>query len=158
MGCGMFLTKHRPVLSSAFRVSADYMPSNVPNLDPYLTSMQWSRRFIGLRLFLSLAVASWTGYGEHIAHSIALARLLKQKLKAAGWSIANDSPLAVLCLEPPAGESEVRSIVSRVLASGRAWISVATFERREVIRACVTNGGTSPDDITELVGALQSAR
>jgi glutamate/tyrosine decarboxylase-like PLP-dependent enzyme len=153
----MFLTKHAPILSSAFHVSTDYMPSTASNLDPYLTSMQWSRRFIGLRLFLSLAAAGWQGYGEHVEHSIELAKLLRRKLEARGWFIANDSPLAVLCVEPPAGNCSVRSIVERVLASGRAWISTATFEGRDIIRACVTHGETSPDDITELIGALDAA-
>ena len=70
MGCGMFLTRHASVLSSAFQVSTDFMPSNVPNLDPYVTTVQWSRRFLGLRLFLSLAVAGWDGYGKHMERSI----------------------------------------------------------------------------------------
>jgi glutamate/tyrosine decarboxylase-like PLP-dependent enzyme len=158
MGCGMFLTGHAPVLSSAFQVSTSYMPSNIPDLDPYVTSVQWSRRFLGLRLFLSLATAGWTGYGEHVERSIELIGLLKEKLVAQGWSIANDSSLAVLCIEPPSGFGVVRSIVGRVLASGRAWVSAATFEGREIIRACVTHGETTPDDITELVNALQAAR
>jgi aromatic-L-amino-acid decarboxylase len=157
MGCGMFITKHAQVLSSAFQVSTSYMPSNVPNLDPYVTSVQWSRRFLGLRLFLSLAAAGWSGYGEHVERSIELAALLKRTLTLQGWSIANQSLLAVLCIEPPPGCGEVRSIVNRVLASGRAWISAATFEGREVIRACVTNGETMPDDIDELADLLQAA-
>jgi glutamate/tyrosine decarboxylase-like PLP-dependent enzyme len=157
MGCGMFITRHAPILSSAFQVSTSYMPSNVSNLDPYLTSVQWSRRFLGLRLFLSLAAAGWAGYGEHVERAIELAALLKDKLLCQGWSIANQSLLAVLCIQPPPGSSDVRSIVNRVLASGRAWISVALFEGRDVIRACVTNGETLPDDIDELVEALKAA-
>lgn len=157
MGCGMFITKHAEVLSSTFQVSTDYMPSNVPNLDPYVTSVQWSRRFLGLRLFLSLAAAGWTGYGKHVERAVELASFLRERLSSRGWSIANQSLLAVLCAEPPPGHGEVRSIVNRVVASGLAWISVATFERREIIRACVTNGLTTPDDIDELADALQAA-
>jgi glutamate/tyrosine decarboxylase-like PLP-dependent enzyme len=157
MGCGMFITRHPQVLSSTFQVSASYMPSNVPSLDPYVTSVQWSRRFLGLRLFLSLAAAGWSGYGEHIEHSIELIGLLKKKLVTRGWSIANDSFLAVLCIEPPVC-GQARSIVSRVLASGRAWVSSAMFEGREIIRACVTHGETTVDDVTELVRALEAAR
>ena len=157
MGCGMFITRHAHALSSTFQVSTGYMPSNVPNVDPYVTSVQWSRRFLGLRLFLSLAAAGWAGYGEHVERAIELAASLRNKLMRQGWSIANNSPLAVLCVEPPPGQSGVRSIVNRVLASGRAWISSATFEGREVIRACVTNGKTMPGDIDALVDVLQAA-
>ena len=158
MGCGMFITRHPQVLSSAFQVSTSYMPSNVPDLDPYVTSVQWSRRFLGLRLFLSLAAAGWIGYGEHVERSIELIGLLKEKLVAQGWSIANNALLAVLCIEPPPGCGDARSIVSRVLASGHVWVSTATFEGREIIRACVTHGETTADDITELVNSLHAAR
>ncbi len=155
MGCGMFITRHAHILSSAFQVSTTFMPSNFPNLDPYVTSVQWSRRFLGLRMFLSLAAAGWTGYGDHVERSIELTYLLKEKIVVLGWSIANASPLAVLCIKPPPGLGDVRSIVNRVLASGRAWVAAARFEGSDVIRACVTNGETTPDDIIELVSTLQ---
>ena len=154
MGCGMFITRHASVLSSAFQVSVSFMPSNVPGVDPYVTTMQWSRRFLGLRLFLSLAAAGWAGYGDHVERSIALIALLKEKLAARGWRIANDSSLGVLCVEPPPGLGAVRSIVDRVVASGRAWVAAATFEGRETIRICVTHGETGPGDIDELVNSL----
>jgi hypothetical protein len=60
----------------------------------------------------------------------------------------------VLCIKPPPGLGDVRSIVARVLASGRAWVAVASFEGSEVIRACATHGETTPDDVLELVRAL----
>ncbi len=158
MGCGMFLTRHARALASAFRVSASYMPpSTGSNPDPYVTSVQWSRRFLGLRLFLSLATVGWAGHGEHVEHSVALARLLEESLAARGWRIANESALAVLCAEPPNGSTEVREIVGRVLASGRAWVSAAIFEGRDVVRACVTHGETTPGDILEVVEALEKA-
>jgi aromatic-L-amino-acid/L-tryptophan decarboxylase len=154
MGCGMFLTRHADMLSSAFQVSTGFMPSNVPDLDPYVTTVQWSRRFLGLRLFLSLAAAGWAGYGRHVERSIELTNLLKEELLAHGWAILNDSPVAVLCIQPPPRFSDARSIVKKVLSSGRAWIAVAKFEGREVIRGCVTHGETTAGDITQLVNAL----
>jgi glutamate/tyrosine decarboxylase-like PLP-dependent enzyme len=158
MGCGMFITRHSPVLSSAFRVSADYMPSNNLDRDPYVTSVQWSRRFLGLRLFLSLAAAGWSGYSLHVERTVELIQLLRERLLAEGWVIANKSPLAVLCIKPGLGQGDACSVVKRVIASGRAWVSVARFEGDEVIRACVTHGETTTADIEELVDALRVAR
>jgi glutamate/tyrosine decarboxylase-like PLP-dependent enzyme len=158
MGCGIFITKHAAVLSSAFQVATGYMPSNTRGLDPYVISVQWSRRFLGLRLFLSLAAAGWAGYAQHVERSIDLVRHLAENLANRGWTIENESSLGVLCFAPPRRrDGEVRAIVGRVLASGRAWISVAVFEGREVIRACVTHGGTGQDDIVELVSILEAA-
>jgi glutamate/tyrosine decarboxylase-like PLP-dependent enzyme len=158
MGCGIFVTKHAAVLSSAFQVATGYMPSASRSLDPYLLSVQWSRRFLGLRLFLSLAAAGWAGYARHIERSIELIRQLAEHLANRGWTIENEPSLGVLCFAPPRHNGgEVRPIVSRVLASGRAWISAAVFEGREVVRACVTHGATGRDDIIELVEALETA-
>jgi glutamate/tyrosine decarboxylase-like PLP-dependent enzyme len=158
MGCGMFLIRHAPVLGSAFRVSASYMPSNLAGIDPYVTSVQWSRRFVGLRLFLSLAAAGWSGYARHVERAIGLAALLADRLRARGWAIVNRSDLAVVCAIPPAGSREIKAIVADVLASGRVWVSAAVFEDRPVVRACITNGETAPDDIFELVEVLDAAR
>jgi len=139
-----------------FYVSTTFMPSNIVHLDPYVTTAQWSRRFLGLRLFLSLAAAGWQGYGEHVERSIALVAMLKEELAARGWTIANDSQLAVLCIAPPPGHGDIRAFVSRVVASGRAWVAAAKLEGRDIIRVCLTHGEATREDILELVRALSA--
>ena len=158
MGCGMFMTRHVNILSSVFHVATTFMPSNNASLDPYVTTAQWSRRFLGLRLFLSLAAAGWQGYGEHVERSIALMAFLKDELAAKGWAIANDSQLAVLCIAPPPGYGDVRALVNRVVASGSAWIAAAKFEGRDIIRVCLTHGEATRQDILELVRSLSAAK
>src|SRR5258708_37780638 len=127
VGGGMYLTRHPELLSAAFQVSTSYMPSNVGGVDPYVTSVQWSRRFLGLRLFMSLAAAGWAGYAQHVERAVELAEFLGDALTARGWSIVNQSPLAVLCLEPPRDSADVRTIVARGLWLGVAWVSTAGF-------------------------------
>jgi glutamate/tyrosine decarboxylase-like PLP-dependent enzyme len=158
MGCGMFVSRDAAVLSEAFRVATDFMPSNASSLDPYLTTVQWSRRFLGLRLFLSLAAAGWTGYGAHVERAVDVIAQVKSRLLARGWQALNDSPLAVLCVVPPAELGEIREIVRNLLSSGRAWVARSTFEGREVIRICATHGETTLADVDELVSALHTAR
>jgi glutamate/tyrosine decarboxylase-like PLP-dependent enzyme len=157
MGCGMFITKRASQLPEVFGVSAAFMPpSGAPNSDPYTSTLQWSRRFLGLRLFLSLAAAGWAGYGAHVERAVALGALLADALATRGWRIANEPSLGVVCAEPPAGGS-TSEIVRRVVASGQAWVSTAMFEGREVVRACITNGKTTRRDIMAAVGTLQAA-
>lgn len=158
MGCGMFITREPRVLSEAFHVGAEFMPSSATSIDPYLNTVQWSRRFMGLRLFLSLAAVGWGGYAEHIERAAAVIDRARELLTARCWSALNDSRLAVLCVVPPAGAPPIREIVRRVLASGRAWVAVANFERRDVVRVCATHGETSSSDVEELVSALEAAR
>ena len=158
MGCGMFLSAHPRVLSTAFNVSASFMPAAAAALDPYMTTAQWSRRFVGLRLFLSLAAAGWAGHAAHVERAVELGHRLADRVRARGWSVANDPALAVLCLEPPAGSVAVGDIVRRVVASGGAWVSMAKFGGRDVVRACVTHGETSADDIDAVAALLEQAR
>jgi len=157
MGCGMFMTRHPAVLSAAFQVATGFMPSNEAAVDPYVTTAQWSRRFLGLRLFLSLAAAGWEGYACHVERSVELVAMLASELAARGWTISNASPLAVLAVEPPAGSSDVRTVAGRVLGSGRAWVAAAAFEGRDTIRVCLTHGEGSAADIAELCTVLESA-
>lgn len=154
MGCGMFLARDAATLSHVFQVSASYMPSHELSVDPYMNSAQWSRRFLGLRLFLSLASAGWAGHAAHIERAVDQTAIIRRRLEASGWSVINESPLAVLTAVPPPGLGEPRTIVERVLKSGRAWVSLARFEERDVIRICVTHGETSDEDLTVLIEIL----
>jgi glutamate/tyrosine decarboxylase-like PLP-dependent enzyme len=154
MGCGMFITGQPSVLSEAFRVNAAFMPSQHSTLDPYLNSVQWSRRFLGLRLFLALGIAGWSGYATHVERATAIIERAKLLLTEHGWSVANESGLAVLCVRPPEGSRPIREIARHVLGSGQAWVAVAEFEGGEVIRICATHGETTDSDVHILVRAL----
>jgi glutamate/tyrosine decarboxylase-like PLP-dependent enzyme len=154
MGCAMFLTTHGPLLSEAFHCSTSFMPSNLSGTDPYLNSVQWSRRFLGLRLFLALSVAGWEGVGQHVERAVSVTDRIRERLQETGWEVANDSKLAVLDAVPPAELGDVRSLVRRVVSSGRAWVAPTTFEGRDVVRICVTHGQTSTADVEELVAVL----
>ncbi len=156
MGCALFITAHGALLSEAFHASTSFMPSSVAGVDPYLNSVQWSRRFLGLRLFLALATAGWAGLGAHVERAVAVIERVRQRLEAEGWTVANASELAVLDVLPP-GALEVRALVRHVVSSGRAWVAPTTFEGRDVVRICATNGETSDQDVDELIAALSSA-
>lgn len=157
MGCGMFLTAQPQMLSAAFDVQTSYMPSHTQAVDPYVTTSQWSRRFLGLRLFLSLGTAGWAGHAAHVEQAVARARDLAEGMRRHGWSVLNDPALAVLCLEPPSGARPGRDIVAEVLGSGDAWVSMTRFEGRDVVRACITHGETAPSDIAAVTALLVRA-
>lgn len=154
MGCALFITRRGHLLSEAFHASTSFMPSSVSGVDPYLNSVQWSRRFLGLRLFLALACAGWEGLGAHVDRSVLVVDEIRERLVSLGWTVANDSVLAVLDAVPPAQLGDVRTLVRRVVASGRAWVAPATFEGRDVVRICATNGETTLEDVDALIAVL----
>lgn len=167
MGAGLYLTRHPQILERTFKVAADYMPKEAADLDvtdPYAVTMQWSRRFIGLKVFLSLAVAGWQGYEEAIRHQTAMGNELRQELGSHGWRVVNETPLPVVCFVDrtrPNGDSpEFLDQISRTIVdAGEAWISTARLGAHgTALRACITNFRTASEDIAALVSALNRAR
>lgn len=184
MAAGLFVTRHSDILDRAFRIETAYMPKEAAGLDvadPHMRSLQWSRRFIGLKVFLSLLVAGWEGYAAALRHQTAMGELLRRKLRAAGWDVVNHTELPVVCFVPAdaaasgpewapgspgfgsgavAAEGEVVSAIAReVVSSGEAWISTTRLGgARPALRACITSYRTGPDDVRALVRVLGEAR
>lgn len=161
MGAGMFFTRQRGMLARAFAITTEYVPVNEhpDTVDPYAHSMQWSRRFIGLKLFMTLAVAGWQGYADVLRHQVAMASLLRERLVEAGWRIACHSPLPVICFEDLDGADPHR-VAQIVNDGGEAWISATRIGTAgtPVLRACVTSFRTTAGDLDTLIHALAKAR
>lgn len=163
MGAGMFLSRDWLPLEHAFSVQTGYMPSaSVEHRDAYIHSLQWSRRFIGLKLFLALASLGEGGYAALVEQQFALGRQLREQLLAHGWRVLNDTPLPLLCFAPDVPDDmvddAVRSIEAKVKASGKAWLSSVALRGRLALRACITSYQSTEADVRELVEALDAAR
>ncbi|HEV2176690.1 MAG TPA: aminotransferase class V-fold PLP-dependent enzyme [Terriglobia bacterium] len=167
MGAGIYLTRHPDIMDRAFRVAAPYMPREgltLEVIDPCLHSMQWSRRFIGLKVFMSLMVAGWEGYAGAIRHMVDMGEQLRRGLRSAGWQVVNETPLPLVCFvdatrQDGASAAYLDAVALAVVRSGRAWISTTRLgDSRPVLRACITNYRTGPGDLTALIEALESAR
>ena len=167
MGAGLYLTRHTDILDRTFRVPTAYMPREAEGLDvvnPHLHSIQWSRRSIGLKLFLSLAVAGWEGYAGVIRHMIHMGDYLRQQLRATGWQLLNRTPLPLACFRDekhPNGSSAdyLEAVARKIVASGKAWISTTRLAGGiPVLRACITNYRTGTGDLEALVADLDWAR
>jgi glutamate/tyrosine decarboxylase-like PLP-dependent enzyme len=166
MAAGLFVTRHPEILERTFRIETAYMPKEAQGLDvvdPHMRSLQWSRRFIGLKVFLSLLVAGWEGYAAALRHQTAMGELLHRELAAEGWEILNGTQLPVVCFVPVGADASedamVTAIAREVVASGEAWISTTRLGgERTALRACITSYRTAPDDVRALVRALGEAR
>ena len=159
MGAGIYLTRHPGILTRTFSTPTAYMPREAIGLgvvDPHLHSMQWSRRFIGLKVFLSLLVAGWDGYAKAIGRMTAMGEMLRRELVSSGWKIENKTPLPVVCFSSNGIDPD--TLVKEVLKSGEAWISTTRMAGKVVLRACITNYRTDENDVRSLVACLNAAR
>jgi aromatic-L-amino-acid decarboxylase len=129
--------------------------------DLYLTSAQWSRRFIGLKVFMSLAAAGRAGYAAQLEHDCRLGDRLRARLRRDGWRIVNDTPLPVVCFVPDSAEGaaagSLTQIAREVEASGAAWISVADLPSGPALRACITSHRSTEDDVDAVCDVLAAA-
>ncbi len=101
MRSAMFLTRNQSPLSQAFDFTPGCVSSTIRDVYPAVTSLQWSRRFVELRLFPSLAAGDWSGHVDHVERAIWLAEDRGKRLSVRGWRVCEELPLAVLCTEPP---------------------------------------------------------
>ncbi len=162
-GAGALFCRHRGAVEAAFRVDTPYVPQRAQDSgpDPYATTMQWSRRFIGLKVFMMLAARGLPEIVRRIEHQAALGHTLANLLEARGWQVVNEPNLTVVCFTHPRieeGAVAAPEIARRLKESQTAWISDTLLRgNTRVLRASVTHHETQQKDIEALVDALDKA-
>jgi glutamate/tyrosine decarboxylase-like PLP-dependent enzyme len=166
MGAGLFFSRHGGGLRAVFATNPHYLPTPPTGdsvTEPFQESIQWSRRFSGLKIFLLLMTSGWAGVADAIDSCFVLGATLKGALEARGWLVVNRTPLPVACFRdenaPVATPGHHAAIVGRVNNRGTSWISPAHLDGiGEVIRACVCNYRTTSRDIDTLIDELDEGR
>jgi glutamate/tyrosine decarboxylase-like PLP-dependent enzyme len=162
VSAGMFFCRHRTPVERAFAVDAAYVPPQRDALatDSLSTSLQWSRRFMGLKVFMVLAEHGLGGVARRIERQAAMGEELRGLLRRRGWSVLNDTPLPVVCFTHQRldHERDARRIVVDLARSGAGWISETRLRGTvPALRACITHFDTGPDHLQRLVDTLERA-
>jgi glutamate/tyrosine decarboxylase-like PLP-dependent enzyme len=160
MGCGMFFCRHPESVAQAFRSDVTYMPARPNSEDQWATfnplahSAQWSRRFIGLKLFMALAERGQEGYAKMLDHQVRMGDLLRESLTATGWRILNRTPLPVVCFtrEGAIASDLVRELRDRQIA----WMSDVEIGGEPAVRACITSFKTTEQEIAWVVDQMNT--
>ena len=157
MGAGMIFVRDTAAVASAFAVSTGYMPAG-DGVDAYITTSQWSRRFIGLRLWMMLRASGPEGYSEMFTRHFEAAATLRARLPEAGWSIRNRSALPVILFEDAVSGIASRDIADELERDGQTWLGCVEYEGRTLLRACLTSFLTSQHDLERLIDRLAAVR
>jgi aromatic-L-amino-acid decarboxylase len=121
-----------------------------------------SRRFNGLKLWLSLKRYGREAYAAEIEREVALARLLHELLAEDGrFTFPHEPVLAIACFRfqpPEVSDAEADAIALRVQREieleGRHWISTTVVHDRRYLRANVNSYLTREQHVRELVTEL----
>jgi aromatic-L-amino-acid decarboxylase len=160
MGAGMFFCKRKEAVARTFGVETSYMPDKTEaTTDPYVTTIQWSRRFIGLKVFMALAELGLPGYQDVIDHQVLMGHELRIGLERKGWKIVNDTLLPVVCFTHEKienGSIAPAEIFRELYRRGDFWISeVCLGGAIQALRACITSFRTEKEDVDQLIDTIE---
>ncbi len=154
MGAGMFFCRHPQSVLGAFESDVAFMPEKTAaTFDPYNATVQWSRRFIGLKLFLALAERSESGYAEMIEGQTRLGEVLRRSLERTGWRIVNQTPFPLVCFTRDGLDTS--QFLAKLYKRQIAWMSEVRLDSGPpILRACITSFRTTEQDVEWVVGEM----
>lgn len=162
LGTGMIFTRHHELLRQAFGLGADYeLNHNHESLFEH--SLQWSRRFIGARLFCFLATYGRAGLRKIVEHYLSMATLFSQLLEAKDWKILPQSKLPIVCFRSrgalSTNDSELRRIYQQSLLQNEFGITLTkASDGLLMLRAAMNSFQTSDEDIRNCVDMITRIR
>ncbi|MBX9766477.1 MAG: hypothetical protein K2X47_04320, partial [Bdellovibrionales bacterium] len=160
---GVFLCREVGATQKAFGLPrSPYMTKEKEGgTEPFETSLQWTRRFLGLKFFMTLLGTGTEAYAEVLRSQVRLGTQLKGLLIASGWKVWNETPLPVVCFTHPSFDKD-GELLSRILRSiqesGDFWITSTQLGENHisVLRAGIPSFSTTESDIRALVDRLNA--
>ncbi|MDP3278208.1 MAG: pyridoxal-dependent decarboxylase [Deltaproteobacteria bacterium] len=149
LATGMLFTPHRELLQRLFGVQAAYMAGGLAHR--FATTVQWSRRATGLKLWLMLATEGIDGLRARCDKWLELGDFLRAWCEREGVEVAETNsvfPVILLAIDNPAGR------VRRVRHQGIGWVSTCEFQSRTWVRVAVTSPRTTREDLDAVLAAL----
>ncbi|MBS7545755.1 pyridoxal phosphate-dependent decarboxylase family protein [Ancylobacter oerskovii] len=158
--CGCLLHRHGDVARETFSHSGDYV--RALNTDPgeafayFEESLELSRRFRALKLWMSLQYHGRAAFRAAIARDLAHARLLERAVAARPeLELLSTGPLSAVCFRHREKDNE--ALLRRVIARRRVFLSNATLDARFALRACFVNHRTTEEDVRLIVEEVIAA-
>jgi aromatic-L-amino-acid decarboxylase len=165
-GCGCLLYRDPSAAQHAFAHSGEYVKAlsddPIEGFSFFEESIELSRPFRALKLWLSLRYHGLHAFQESIREDLRLAQLLT-KIIDAEPRLERLAPVALsaVCFRYVSGTGDMnalnRSILGRVVRRGRVYISNAMIGNNFALRACVVNHRSTEDDMQSVVSEVLAA-
>jgi len=167
LDCSVLLYRDAERARKAFSYSAEYV--NTSSEDPIESfaffdhTIELSRRFRALKVWLSLRYHGLASFREAIAGNLRQARLLAQLIDSQPTlELLAPVELSAVCLRwisPDGAALSERNeqILQRVNQRGRVWLSNANVRGAVGLRACITNHRTTDNDVRAVIEEVLAA-
>lgn len=156
-GSGAVLVRHGNSLAEALSASGEYMAdasllAEGVDLDAHQLSLELSRHFRGLRLWLPLQLHGLAAFRAALEEKLLLARYAWERLQQMpGFSTVNEPDLSIVGFRalPPTGDAEVfnRLLLDAVQAEGEVFMTSTRLQQQFVIRLAIMALATHRDDV-----------
>ena len=158
--CGCLLFKDPQVARDTFAHSGDYVRVLAENPAEtfafFEESMELSRRFRALKLWISLQYHGKRAFKEAISRDLAHARLLAETIRSQPeLELLAPVLLSAVCFRHRTKDNA--GILRRVDLRGRVYLSNATVRDQFALRACFVNHRTTADDVRAIVTEVLTA-
>ncbi|MGH6753270.1 MAG: pyridoxal phosphate-dependent decarboxylase family protein, partial [Bradyrhizobium sp.] len=160
LDCGCLLHRHPHIARSTFSHSDDYVRTHSD--DPteafafFEESVELSRRFRALKLWMSLQYHGRRAFREAMAQDLRHAQLLAEIIRShPDLELLAPVTLSAVCFRHRAKDNQ--AVLRRVIARGRVYLSNATVRGQFALRACFVNHRTTDDDVRTIVSEVVAA-
>jgi aromatic-L-amino-acid/L-tryptophan decarboxylase len=165
-GCGCLLYRNPEDARRAFSHSGEYARSlsddPVESFAFFEESIELSRPFRALKLWLSLRYHGLNVFAESISEDLRLAQVLANSVDA-DLRLERLAPVALsaVCFRYTATAGDLnalnRTILDRVIRRSRVYLSNALLDGKFALRACVVNHRSTEEDVRSIIGEVLAA-
>jgi aromatic-L-amino-acid decarboxylase len=156
--CGVVLVRDRAALERAFVHEESYMLHGDDGLNAVDRTLEYSRPFRALKLWLAFRVHGAAAFRDAISDNIALAVRLAEIIRAhPELELVVDRPQlsTVPFRHVPAGVDDLDAhnlaLVDALQNDSRVYVSSASVDGRACLRPCIVNFRTTEEDVQALV-------
>jgi glutamate/tyrosine decarboxylase-like PLP-dependent enzyme len=170
LDCGCLLYRDRAAACRAFSHTGDYAKTlqsdPVESFAFFDESVELSRRFRALKLWVSLRYHGLEAFRDAIRGDLALARHLADGIDATpALERLAPVPLSAVCFRYRGDgtrddrdfDALNKNILTRIIQRGRVYISNATIHGRFALRACVVNHRSTTADVDAVISETLAA-
>ena len=167
LDCSVLLYRDAKLARRTFSYSAEYVKTlsddPIEGFAFFDQTLELSRRFRALKLWLSLRHHGLAAFREAIGENLRQARLLAQLIDSEPTlELLAPVELSAVCFRWTNADAEKlndrnEQILRRVNQRGRVWLSNASIRRAVGLRACITNHRTTDDDVRAVVEEVLAA-
>ncbi|MFL6427462.1 MAG: pyridoxal phosphate-dependent decarboxylase family protein [Acidobacteriaceae bacterium] len=165
-GCGCLLYRNPEDARKAFSHSGEYARSlsndPVEGFAFFEESIELSRPFRALKLWLSLRYHGLNAFAESISEDLRLAQVLANCVDA-DPRLERLAPVALsaVCFRYTEAAGDLnklnRTILDRVVRRGRVNLSNASLDGKFALRACIVNHRATEEDVRSIVAEVLAA-